>query len=165
ESALKPPDRISTDPTPIRPAPPHAIVGNYVGDPILPPTNSTGCVTCSVNGTGPVVRVDTAPPPPPTPVKPQTQRLPSTVLTSKAISLPQPPYPPMARQIRAQGSVNVQILVDEQGKVVSAQAVSGNPLLTFAAKEAALRARFTPTLLNGQPVKVQGVITYNFVLQ
>jgi len=71
----------------------------------------------------------------------------------------------MARQIRAQGSVNVQILVDEQGKVVSAQAVSGHPLLTFAAKEAALRARFTPTLLNGQPVKVQGVITYNFVLQ
>ena len=71
----------------------------------------------------------------------------------------------MARQIRAQGSVNVQILVDEQGKVVSAQAVSGHPLLTSAAKEAALRARFTPTLLNGQPVKVQGVITYNFVLQ
>jgi len=71
----------------------------------------------------------------------------------------------MARQIRAQGSVNVQILVDEQGKVISAQTVSGHPLLTLAAKEAALRARFTPTILNGQPVKVQGVITYNFVLQ
>ena len=166
ESPLKPPDRISTDPNPIPPAPPHAIIGNYIGDPILPPTSSTGCVTCSGNGTGPVVRVDTTTtPPPPTPVKPQTQRLPSTVLASKAISLPQPPYPPMARQIRAQGSVNVQILVDEQGKVISTQIVSGNPMLTSAAKEAAMRARFTPTILNGQPVKIQGVIIYNFVLQ
>ena len=134
-----------------------------VDPPSVAPNNSGNCITCS--GTSPVVRVDTTPPPPPTPVKPQTQRLPSTVLASKAISLPQPPYPPMARQIRAQGSVNVQILVDERGKVVSAQAVSGHPLLTSAAREAALRARFTPTLLNGQPVKVQGVITYNFVLQ
>ena len=87
------------------------------------------------------------------------------MILSKAISLPQPMYPAMAKQVHAQGSVNVQILVDELGKVISAQAVSGNPLLTLAAKEAAMRARFTPTLLNGQAVKVQGVITYNFVLQ
>jgi protein TonB len=87
------------------------------------------------------------------------------VLLSKAISLPQPPYPPLAKQIHAQGSVNVQILVDEQGRVISAQAVSGNPMLLLAAKEAAQRARFSPTVLNGQAVKVQGVITYNFVLQ
>jgi len=71
----------------------------------------------------------------------------------------------MAKQIRVQGTVNIQILVDEQGKVVSAQAISGNPMLTTAARDAALRARFTPTMLNNQPVKVQGVITYNFVLQ
>src|SRR5437764_1338491 len=42
---------------------------------------------------------------------------------------------------------------------------TGNPTLTPAAKEAAMRARFTPTILNGQPVKIQGVIIYNFVLQ
>ena len=87
------------------------------------------------------------------------------MLASKAISLPQPLYPPIAKQIRAQGPVNVQILIDEQGKVISAQAVSGHPTLTGAAREAAMRARFSPTMLNGQPVKVQGVITYNFVLQ
>src|SRR5438552_2223742 len=133
-----------------------------VDPPSFAPSNSGNCITC--NGT-PAVKVDTTPPPPLTPVKPQTQRLTSIVLASKAISLPQPPYPIMAKQIRAQGSVNVQILVDEQGKVISAQTVSGHPLLTLAAKEAALRARFTPTILNGQPVKVQGVITYNFVLQ
>jgi protein TonB len=92
-------------------------------------------------------------------------RLPSSVLLSKVISLPQPPYPQLAKQIKAQGAVNVQILVDEQGRVVSAQAVNGNPMLLAAAKDAALRARFTPTILSGVAVKVQGVITYNFVLR
>ena len=96
---------------------------------------------------------------------PTTQRLPSSVLTSKAINLPQPQYPQMAKLTHIQGAVTVQILVDEQGRVVSAQTVSGHPLLLLAAKEAALRARFTPTILSGTPVKVQGVITYNFVLQ
>jgi TonB family protein len=71
----------------------------------------------------------------------------------------------MAKQIRLGGVVAVQILVDEQGKVISAQAVSGHPLFLPAAKAAALRARFTPTMLSGQAVKVQGVITYNFVMQ
>jgi len=87
------------------------------------------------------------------------------VLVAKAISLPRPLYPPIARQIRRQGPVAVQILVDESGKVVSAHSVSGDPTLTHAAVEAALRARFTPTMLGGQAVKVQGVITYNFLLQ
>jgi len=87
------------------------------------------------------------------------------VLSSKALNLPQPAYPIIAKQAHVQGPVNVQILVDEQGKVISTQIVSGNPMLTSAAKEAAMRARFTPTILNGQPVKIQGVIIYNFVLQ
>jgi protein TonB len=134
-----------------------------VDPPSTGPSTSAGCVTC--NGTAPVVKVDETPPTPPIVKPPTTQRLPSTVLLSKAISLPQPPYPPLAKQIHAQGSVNVQILVDEQGRVISAQAVSGNPMLLLAAKEAAQRARFSPTVLNGQAVKVQGVITYNFVLQ
>jgi len=89
----------------------------------------------------------------------------SVVLTSKAISLPQPAYPPIARQLHLGGTVAVQILVDEQGKVILAQPISGHPTLTPAAKEAAMRARFTPTVLNGQAVKVQGVITYNFLMQ
>jgi protein TonB len=93
------------------------------------------------------------------------QRISTVVLTSKAISLPQPPYPAIAKQTRTEGKVSVQILVDEQGKVISAQTVSGHPFLVTVAREAAMRARFTPTILNGQAVKVQGVITYNFVLQ
>jgi len=126
-------------------------------------TDTRGCATCSGTESGRVV-VDT-PPPAPTPVKHETERVTSVVLVSKAISLPQPVYPPIARQIGAHGTVLVQILVDENGKVLTAQSVSGHPTLLGAAKEAALRARFTPTVLNGVPVKIQGVITYNFILQ
>jgi protein TonB len=162
---IKPPDTISAAPNTVRPAPPNAVVGNYVADPVLPPSSGSGCVTCTGNGTGPVVRdPETTPPPVPTPVKPKTQTLTSTMLVSKAISIPKPAYPPMAKQINVEGPVAVQILVDEQGRVISAQAVSGHLILLHAAREAALQARFTPTVLNGQPVKIQGVITYNFVL-
>ena len=162
---IKPPDTISAAPNTIPPAPPNAVIGNYVADPVLPPSSGSGCVTCTGDSTGPEVRVPEAiPPPVPTPIKPQTQRLSSVVLVSKAISLPKPAYPPMAKQISVEGPVAVQILVDEQGRVISAQAVSGHTLLLAAAKQAALQARFTPTVLNGQPVKIQGVITYNFVL-
>ena len=103
------------------------------------------------------------PPPPPDPPKPP-RTISKGVITGLAISLPKPNYPPMARQIRLQGQVSVQVLVDEFGKVVSAKALSGHPLLTVEAQRAAMQARFAPTKLNDQPVKVSGVITYNFVL-
>jgi TonB family protein len=85
------------------------------------------------------------------------------VLNGKAISLPKPPYPPIARAAKASGTVVVQVTVDENGNVVSAQAVSGHPLLQAAATAAARGAKFSPTKLSGQPVKVTGVINYNFV--
>jgi TonB family protein len=66
---------------------------------------------------------------------PSTQRVTSVILNSKVISLPQPPYPMMAKQTRTQGPVHIQILVDEQGKVISAQVVSGHPMLNPAARE------------------------------
>jgi len=107
-----------------------------------------------------------APPPPPT-VKPTPKPVPKTisggVLNGKAVSLPKPAYPPAARAVRASGTVSVQVTIDENGHVVSASAVSGHPLLQQAAVAAARGARFSPTLLSGQPVKVTGVITYNFV--
>jgi len=71
----------------------------------------------------------------------------------------------MAKAVKASGTVTVQVLVDERGNVVSASAVSGHPLLQQSAVSAARQAKFSPTLLSGQPVKVSGVITYNFVLQ
>jgi protein TonB len=87
------------------------------------------------------------------------------VLNGLAVSLPKPPYPPIAKQAGIQGSVNVQVLVDEAGRVISAKAVSGSPMLMHAAQQAALEARFSPTMLGDQAVKVSGVIVYNFMLQ
>jgi protein TonB len=147
-------------------SPPVTGIVNLTGRNADPQTvpKSSACVTCTSDRFAPVV-VETTPPPAPTPVKLQIQKLPSTMLMSKVISLPQPPYPPLAKQIGIHGPVPVQILIDEGGKVVSARALSGNAFLTKSAEEAAYRARFTPTILNGQSVKVQGVITYNFVLQ
>jgi WS/DGAT/MGAT family acyltransferase len=100
--------------------------------------------------------------PRPTPARPLVL---SQLIASKVISKPAPPYPPLAVATRTQGTVTVEILVDEEGRVVSAAATSGPAMLREAARQAALRARFTPTQLNGQPVKVSGVISYNFVLQ
>lgn len=87
------------------------------------------------------------------------------VLNGKAISKPQPPYPSIAKAARASGTVVVQVTVDETGGVTSARAVSGHPLLQQAAVAAAKQAKFTPTLLSGEPVKVSGVLTYTFVLE
>jgi TonB family protein len=89
----------------------------------------------------------------------------SEVINGKALSLPKPGYPSEARGARASGTVAVQVLIDETGKVTFACAVSGPPLLQLASEQAALGARFSPTLFQGVPVKVTGVITYNFVAQ
>lgn len=85
------------------------------------------------------------------------------VLNGKATSLPQPEYPSIAKAAHVSGTVTVQVLVDETGQVTEAQVVSGHPLLQAAAVEAAKKARFSPTTVSGHPVKVRGIITYNFV--
>jgi outer membrane biosynthesis protein TonB len=84
------------------------------------------------------------------------------VLNGKALSLPKPKYPAAARAVRASGAVQVQVLIDEDGNVFSAEA-TGHPLLRFASATAACSSKFTPTLLAGEPVKVSGIIVYNFV--
>jgi TonB family protein len=133
---------------------------------------SPGCPSCPGSGGGErVVRVDieTEPPPitrpTPAPTSQKTVLHISTLLNGRAASLPRPPYPPIARAAHASGNVTVQVLLDETGRVVSAHAVSGHVLLLKAAEQAALQARFTPTILNGQAMKVSGIINYNFMLQ
>lgn len=86
------------------------------------------------------------------------------VLNGKALSLPVPVYPQMAMRAHTFGKVEVEVVVDENGKVISAQAVSGPVTLRDAAVEAAKRARFSPTKLSGAAVKIAGVINYNFTL-
>lgn len=99
--------------------------------------------------------------------KKQTSAAPKTisggVVNGKAENLPQPVYPAAARAVRASGSVNVQVLIDENGNVVSANAVSGHPQLRAAAESAARTAKFKPTMLSGEPVKVNGILVFNFM--
>jgi hypothetical protein len=84
------------------------------------------------------------------------------VLNSKAISLPKPDAPAEARTAGVAGAVAVQVTVDETGNVSEAKAVSGHPLLQQVSVNAALQAKFAPTSLMGEPVKVTGVLIFNF---
>ena len=83
----------------------------------------------------------------------------------RALELPKPAYPPIARAAHVSGTVTVQLIIDVDGTVIAAAAVSGHPLLYGVSVEAARNSRFSETKLDGKPVKVTGVITYNFVSQ
>ncbi len=122
-------------------------------------------VTSNANTTGsPAVRVDSEPPAAPAP-RPILKPVSGGVLNGTALNLPMPHYPENARRLRMTGVVVVQVVVDETGRVISAEAVNGPPTFKDVAVQAALKARFSPTKLSGQPVKVSGVINYKFALQ
>lgn len=84
------------------------------------------------------------------------------VLNAKAVSLPKPAYTEEMKRIKARGRVTVRVVVDENGKVISAQAVDGPLPLREAAETAARQAVFNPTTQDGITVKVTGVLTYDF---
>jgi TonB family protein len=98
------------------------------------------------------------PPPPPKPSSIGS----GEVLNSKAISLPKPSYPAAARETGASGTVIVQVMIDENGNVASAKAISGHETLLAVCEAAAREAKFSPTIADGKPVKVGGVIVYEF---
>jgi TonB family protein len=160
------PPEISTAPNVNKPLPDHGIYAVTGRD-----RDAAGPVAGpGVPGVGGRVAVPPAqvtmpdqPPLPPDPPKPP-RVISKGPITGLAISLPKPNYSEIAKRARIQGQVSVQVLIDETGRVVSAKAVSGHPLLTLDAQKAALQARFSPTKLGDQPVRVSGVITYNFVL-
>jgi len=134
-------------------------------------TNAGKIASGAVDLKTPVVSPDTEVPlvvidePPPAPgPRPILKPISGGVLNGTAISLPPPVYPDAARRMRTQGTVIVEVVLDETGKVVSANATSGPPMLRDAAVQAALKARFSPTKLSGQPVKVSGVINYKLAL-
>jgi TonB family protein len=118
--------------------------------------------TVSTNQPLPIISID-EPPPSPGP-KPILKPVSGGVLNGTAVSLPPPTYPEAAKRMRTQGVVTVEVILDEAGKVVSANATAGPTILRDAAVQAALKARFSPTKLSGQPVKVSGVINYKFAL-
>jgi hypothetical protein len=93
---------------------------------------------------------------------PEPKTINGGVINGKAETLTRPPFPAAARAVRACGAVNVQVTIDVSGAVTDATAASGHPLLRSASVKAALESRFKPTMLAGTPVRVNGIIVYNF---
>ena len=114
----------------------------------------------------PVVKTGDDLPPPPlkTVAKASLRAVSAGVLNGKAIEMPKPVYPETARRAKLTGLVTVEVMIDASGKVIGARAVSGPEMLRDAAERAARQAKFTPALLSGQPVRVAGLINYNFSL-
>ncbi len=164
---IKPPEKIP-DPTTVQSRP--VVTAVSQGVPGGVPGGVTGGVPGGVVGSK---GDDAPPPPPPPPPKPTPEPTPvpkkinvsGGVLQGSAIKKPAPAYPPIAKAARAAGAVQVQVTISEDGRVIDAQVVSGHPLLRDAAVQAARQWVFKPTELSGVPVKVQGVLTFNFTLQ
>jgi len=121
-------------------------------------------VSAPTNTSAETTTVDIESEPPPPAPRPVLKPVSGGVLNGVALNLPSPVYPESARRLRTAGIVTVEVVVDETGKVISAVATAGPALLRDVAVQAALRARFSPTKLSGQPVKVSGLINYKFAL-
>lgn len=117
----------------------------------------------------PIIKPTVKPTPDPTPkpVVKEVIKIPTQVskgvVNGLAVNLVKPVYSQAAKAVRASGAVTVQVLIDETGRVISANAVNGHPLLRTTAETAARQSKFSPTFLSNQPVKVSGTIVYNFV--
>lgn len=98
------------------------------------------------------------------PCPPMIIRKSGGVLQGSATKRAEPRYPSEAIAARIAGSVVVEVVVDEAGKVISARAISGTPELYEASVAAARRWEFHPTTLSKVPVKVIGTITFNYNL-
>ena len=146
-------------------------VGPLTTDPVGDPASTRGTGDPGTSGpglatSGPKV-IEKEPEPEPPPVKkpeppPVKTVVSGGVVNGKATYLPKPTFSAAAQAVGAQGKVTVQVLIDESGRVISANAVGGHVLLQPAAEAAARNARFSTTYLSGVPVKVTGVIVYNF---
>lgn len=150
------------------PEPPDEIQGSVVDDPGfgkgvplgvpgVPPGGFPGSNQIGATGAAP-------PPPPPPPVRREPVRV-SQLQNSKLIRRVEPVYPRLAVVARIEGMVVLQATINELGEVIEVQVVRGKPLLTEAAIEAVKQWRYSPTILNGEPVSVITTITVTFQLQ
>lgn len=168
-------DQIGVTGDNVPPSPPNAVIGtrNYNvggtdGNSNSPYGVDRGTRNGTAGGSGdPGLTKDTPPEiPPKVETKPPKPKIISLgVIESKVTHKAVPIYPELAKKARAQGAVTVEILLDLDGRVISAHATNGHPLLRAVSEQAAYQTRFSPTLLSNQPVKVSGIITFRFVLQ
>ena len=83
----------------------------------------------------------------------------------KAVVQKTPPeYPPMARQLKIVGRVEVDVLIDSDGSVATVKITSGNPLLTAAVVGALKKWKFAPFMDNGAPAKAVASLGFDFKL-
>jgi protein TonB len=76
----------------------------------------------------------------------------------------QPVYPPLARQARIQGAVQLRAIISKAGTIEHLALESGHPMLAGAAMDAVRQWRYRPYLLNDEPIEIETEITVNFVL-
>jgi TonB family protein len=107
-----------------------------------------------------ITPVETTDEPPPVPSSPRV----SKVVAGSALTRVAAIYPPIAKQMKASGAVQVAITIDENGRVIEAKATSGHPALRSAAEEAAKKWVFKPASLDGKPMRQRDVLTFTFDL-
>jgi TonB family protein len=96
------------------------------------------------------------------PLAPPEQKKHMGIINSRATFLGKPAFPNAARGPRLGGVVIVKVTIDENGKVVEAESICGFSVFAEGSVRAAKMSTFTPTVIDGVPVKVTGVIVYNF---
>ena len=101
---------------------------------------------------------------PPAPETPERIQVGGLVAAAKLVYQPKPAYPPLARQVRIQGTVRLQAIISTDGTIENLTVLSGHPLLIPAALDAVRQWRYQPTLLNGVPVEVETTVEVNFML-
>ncbi len=137
------------------------------------PTGNANTNTNNANVNTPTTNINirpTATPPSSTPgptpsATPGNRPVNAGVLNGRALNLPKPAYPPIAKQVRAAGQVAVQVVVDEFGNVTSAKATSGHLLLRAPAEAAARQSKINPVKVGNQSVHATGILLYNFINQ
>jgi protein TonB len=138
--------------------------------PAGPPTSDApigpGAVDIGTVGIGSSVGLPPVPPPPPEPPPtPRVVRVGQGIREPVRIAGAPPQYPTFAREARVQGTVILEAVINERGRIERLRVLKSQPLLDAAAISAVENWRYTPTLLNGVPVSVLMTITINFTLQ
>jgi TonB family protein len=107
-----------------------------------------------------ITPIETTDEPPPMPSPTRVSKVVASYALTKAAAI----YPPIAKQMKASGAVQVAITIDEKGRVIEAKAISGHPALRSAAEEAAKKWVFRPASLDGKPMRQRDVLTFTFNL-
>lgn len=175
--------RLPQPPAPPRPpsppvntnAAPIEAQSSVIPEPPAPPATPPGPVDFGVPGAEPLAGAfvpgvvpgdDPLPPPPPAPPAPrQVYRVGGDIRAPQKIHDVAPRYPAIAQAGGIEGFVILEAVISEDGTVQNVRVLRGKPLLDEAAATAVRQWRFTPPLLNGEPVPVVMTVTVSFNLR